>query len=459
MQAALAPFHEAHVLGRGYEVADILSSFPPPNNPGRLYDFHRASNERQIEGDVRYALKYSKVSHISAKESIAWTEIIVDYWHVVTKILSAEEATNKRQLGDRQWVEVYEAWRNLTQLVSRHISNGVLPPWGIWTLLRMANHLRLLAVRADEQLAKARPMNLNPVLQDDIAGTVTSNQKLEEAARVFNRIFSLCLGDRNPNPGDSRKWAVYCVANLQFRTYFKLKAISLSKNVVKSIGAQGDLPPFSRYPLGHQVTYKYYTGVLSFLQEDYPKAEEYLQEAWAKCRQDALRNQERILTYLIPCRLLTRHAVPTATLLSSYPNLKQLFGPLISCIKSGNLAGFDEALLSGEQEFVKRRVFLTLERSRDIALRNLLRKVYLAEGWEDLKEGQTETDRIRKSRIPISHFATAIRIAGNGQAVEDDEVECLLANMIYKQQMKGYIARERGMVVLNKKGAFPNTGV
>lgn len=85
---------------------------------------------------------------------------------------------------------------------------------------------------------------------------------------------------------------------------------------------------------------------------------------------------------------------------------------------------------------MRRRIFLTLERSRDIALRNLLRKVFLAAGYEDLKEGQTEKDRIRKSRIPLAHFAAALRMgtagSASGQVVEDEEVECLLANMIYK---------------------------
>jgi hypothetical protein len=72
-------------------------------------------------------------------------------------------------------------------------------------------------------------------------------------------------------------------------------------------------------------------------------------------------------------------------------------------------------------------------------LRNLLRKVYLAAGYDELKEGQTEKDRIRKSRIPLIHFATALRMGiageGSGQAVEDDEVECLLANQIYKVRL------------------------
>jgi len=181
-----------------------------------------------------------------------------------------------------------------------------------------------------------------------------------------------------------------------------------------------------------------------------------------------------ILTYLIPCRLITQHVVPKAPLLAESPRLERIFGPLVSCIRKGDLTGFDKALAEGEPEFVRRRIFLTLERSRDIALRNLLRKVYLVGGYDDLKEGQTEKDRIRKSRISLINFAAALRMGG--QVVEDDEVECLLANQIFKVGtlclyfldfsltlsqglMKGYISREHAMVVLNKKGAFPGTGV
>jgi hypothetical protein len=142
------------------------------------------------------------------------------------------------------------------------------------------------------------------------------------------------------------------------------------------------------------------------------------------------------LTYLIPCRLITQHAIPSAALLAEAPSLARLIGPLVACIKKGDLTGFDKALADGEPAFVKRRIFLTLERSRDIALRNLLRKVFLAAGYDDLKEGQTEKDRIRKTRIPLINFATAMRMGiagkGSGQAVEDDDVECLLANQIYK---------------------------
>ena len=76
---------------------------------------------------------------------------------------------------------------------------------------------------------------------------------------------------RNPNINESRKWAVYAIANLQFKTYFKLKTITLCKNLIKSIGAQADMPQWELYPRSQRITYMYYNGVVAFLQEDYTR--------------------------------------------------------------------------------------------------------------------------------------------------------------------------------------------
>lgn len=187
--------------------------------------------------------------------------------------------------------------------------------------------------------------------------------------------------------------------------------------------------------------------------------------------------------------------------------------PLCRCIKKGELHRFDLALQEGEDQFVKRRIYLTLERGRDIALRNLLRKVFIARGFEEAKEGEKP---VRRSRVPVAEFAAAISL-GSEEKVDNDEVECLLANMIYKVSpfprisksvyclpsclvrrqdvclgrqgsnsqckhprlcilvtlvmthllialfvqglIKGYISRQHGIVVLSKTGAFPGTGV
>jgi hypothetical protein len=236
----------------------------------------------------------------------------------------------------------------------------------------------------------------------------------------------------------------------------QLNSIALSHNVIRSLSASNtDLPPLDRFPRSQQVTYNYYLGVLKFLHEDYTKAEEHLTIAYNKALTGCTQNIRLILTYLIPTKLITTHVLPTQAMLAPYPGLQRLFAPLCACIKKGDLAGFDAALQAGEDEFVKRRVYLTLERGRDICLRNLVRKVYLAGGFEESKDG---AEAVRRSRFPLKDFTAALRIGGETE-LEGDEVECLLANLIYKGMMKGYISRAHEMVVLNKKGAFPGTGV
>lgn len=89
-------------------------------------------------------------------------------------------------------------------------------------------------------------------------------------------------------------------------------------------------------------------------------------------------------------------------------------------------------MIAGEEEFVRKRIYLPLERGRDIALRNLFRKVFIAGGFEESKEGQPP---IRRTRIPVAEFAAALRIGTHADArtrVDIDEVECLLSNLIYK---------------------------
>jgi COP9 signalosome complex subunit 12 len=138
----------------------------------------------------------------------------------------------------------------------------------------------------------------------------------------------------------------------------------------------------------------------------------------------------RILTYLVPCRLLTSHVLPTKAFLQRFPRLHNVFMPLADCIRRGDLRGFDQALLDGEDFFVRRRIFLTLERSRDITLRNLLRKVFIAGGFEEAKDPAGAP--VRRTRVPVTEFQAAISMSSGAQIIDADEVECLLANMIYK---------------------------
>lgn len=46
----------------------------------------------------------------------------------------------------------------------------------------------------------------------------------------------------------------------------------MSKNVIRSLRATTtDMPPLNQFPKAHQVTFNYYAGVISFVDEDYEK--------------------------------------------------------------------------------------------------------------------------------------------------------------------------------------------
>jgi COP9 signalosome complex subunit 12 len=223
MQVALEPFRAAHAAQEVWDVSAMLSANAPREQPGRLYDFYRASNEHQVENDIRAAIKYSKASRIPPKEAGAWVDIFVSYWKAVGEILRSDEATNQGRYSDQHAVAVYDAWKDFLNQIVKHISNGNLPHWTVVCMYVAASQLRTFAIKADEQLAKTKGnVTFNAGFQDDIVSTAPRNEKLEEAARVFNRMFALCLGDRNPNIRESRKWGTYYMANLQFKTYFKV---------------------------------------------------------------------------------------------------------------------------------------------------------------------------------------------------------------------------------------------
>ncbi|EWC43862.1 hypothetical protein DRE_07239 [Drechslerella stenobrocha 248] len=424
MSNHLARYRRAWRVAYASENGKLLASTLSLTNTD-LEEFAYSTNSSRVAEDVLRALEYEnsaarpKITNKAGLE--VWTEVYVAFWKVAQALERHDEV---------EWGVVFAGMKDLTQAVIRGFQNSGWEVWQLEVLYTACKYLRYVAIRADE--AKRA------------AGEDTWKQ-LEEAARIINRAFNVCLNDR-AELGQSRKWGTYNIINLLFKTYFKLNAITLSKNILKALVANTtEMPDLLDFRTSDVVTFKYYCGVIAFLDEDYFKAEEHLDMAYRLCHKAAQKNKELILTYLIPTKLLTRRQLPTAALLKPYPSLEALFLPLAKCIKAGNIREYDEHLAKGEDWFVKKRIFLTLERGRDITLRNLFRKVYLAAGES-------------RTRIPVDHFRAAVSWK-SGVDVEAEEVECFLANMMYKGYVKGYISRERGMVVLSGSNAFPGTGV
>jgi hypothetical protein len=63
--------------------------------------------------------------------------------------------------------------------------------------------------------------------------------------------------------------------------------------LIRSLNASG-APPLSEFPMAHQVTFNYYMGVISFLEEDHELAESHLMQAWRMCDNRMTKNKEYI---------------------------------------------------------------------------------------------------------------------------------------------------------------------
>ncbi|KAN0060768.1 COP9 signalosome (CSN) subunit [Thecaphora frezii] len=350
----------------------------------------------------------------------------------------------------------FDAMNTTVTAFLRHFSSLQAGRWALPLLRILLLNLRWLAIQAD---SAANPPPA-PAVRDAGASSSSSsaaaaaakaqdtrtsskaNKRLEECARQLNKAFTACIADRNPDMDESRKWGTYEVVGMVFKTYFKLKSISLCKNILRAISAAA-LPPLDQFPRAHQVTFRYYVGVLAFLGEEYAKAETDLLFAFTNCHPRAVRNQEMILTYLLPTRLLLGH-LPSPALLNQFPRLSALYSRFIASFAHGDVRTFDQHLSTPvvEKTLVARGVYLALERAREGCLRSLFRRVWIA--------------RDRQTRMALDDFWKALRFVKI--EVERSEAEWVVAGLIYKGYIKGYIAHERGIVVLSAKDAFPKLG-
>lgn len=262
---------------------------------------------------------------------------------------------------------------------------------------------------------------------------------LEECTRLVSKAFSLCATDRTNKGRDSRRNGAYHTACLSIKCYFRVGKPNLCKNVVRAVTSDPKTPPVSAAPLGDQITWHFYIGMLAFLAGEDAKATSELEWALAHCPASAHRNLELILTYLIPLHLL-RGSLPRPALLARFPRLRETYEPFVDAIKTGSVQSYDEALERAQPRLVSMHTYLAVERAREICLRTLFRRAWVA------------TDR--NSRVPLSTFREALEL----QRVhcDADEVECMVATMIFRGFIRGYISHERQTVVLAKTNAFPS---
>jgi len=191
--------------------------------------------------------------------------------------------------------------------------------------------------------------------------------------------------------------------------------------------------------MGEMVTYRYYVGRLNMFEDQYDLAEQNFDYALLHCHHSAVANKKRILNYLVPVKLL-RGRLPTTKLLQKY-SLHE-FVPLLNGMRTGNLMEFSDGLMKNQDLFIRRGTYLLLEKCKMICYRNLFKRVYKIVGKEQIK---------------LDYIANSFKWLG--MPIDLDEVECILANLIFKQYIRGYLSHAKRVLVLSKKDPFPTSKV
>ncbi|KAJ2851912.1 COP9 signalosome (CSN) subunit [Coemansia brasiliensis] len=320
----------------------------------------------------------------------------------------------------RNFIEAYTCQLTCYNAFLRIFRN--MAQWSVPVIYTLSHDLSDVAQRADRQLGCGN----------------SQGSKLEEATRIINQGFSMCMTDREPLLDKTRKWGTYHMANILFALYVRHKAYNLCDSMVRALRA-AELPPMGQFPMSDQVAFRYYRGMLAFRNEKYKSARDDLEFALEHCHRDSYNNKTRILIYLTPI-LMAEGKSPHSRLLRRYPPIKAMYGELVKAAKAGNLREFDSLMQEKEQQLVNAGTYIAVERVRRVAVRQLIRKIYIMSG--------------QQSRVAFKLLCDGFMAAGV-EDIDISEMESILADLIFAGYLKGYLAHDHGLAVLSKQQPFP----
>lgn len=292
--------------------------------------------------------------------------------------------------------------------------------WALPILFTVTLDLRVFANNADSQLARQKRGK--------------PGETLEKAADSIMACFRVCASDNRAAPDDSKKWGMLNLVNQLFKIYFKINKLHLCRPLIRAIES---LPIREKFSISQMVTYRYFVGRKSMFENDIKTADEYLSYAFCHCHRQAKTNKRLILIYLLPVKMLLGQ-MPKTQLLKKY-NLLQ-FAEVAQAVRSGNLLLLNQALEKNETFFIRCGIYLILEKLKTITYRNLFKKVALLLGTHQLH---------------ISAYTAALKMM-KVEDIDDDEVECIIANLIYENKIKGYISHQHRKLVISKQNPFPS---
>jgi len=260
---------------------------------------------------------------------------------------------------------------------------------------------------------------------------------LEKGADLLMGFFRICVGDNRALQEDSKRWGILNLTNQLFKIYFKVNKLHLLKPLIRVIESSNLK---DQYPIAQRVTYKYFVGQQQMFQSKFKLADENLSFAFSHCHRLSKGNKRLILIFLITVKMVLG-VMPSMYLLQKYDLMQ--FSELVQAVKDGDLQRFGKALDASEDFFIKWGIRMVLEKLKTIIYRNLFKKVYVL---------------MQTHIIPVGAFKAALNFKkeyDDDEEIEEEEVMCILSNLIHDNKIKGYISFQHLKVVLSKQNAFP----
>lgn len=347
-----------------------------------------------------------KLSDIPGKanslDAICTTNFAAPWAETIINLIRGVQAESRKQ-----WVFAFEYLARAFQTLFK-----ALPQWAMPVLLVMSVHLRKCAKNADAEM-------------------LWKGQKPDKLESVANTLIKMMNTFSKSRPD-----IMLHVTNQLFKIYFRINQIKLCPALCNTLTRiRIDI---ESTPKAQQVTYHFFVGRMAMFESKFEEAEKHLKFAFLHCHRAHRKNKRLALQYLV-CVRLALGRLPTNRLLKKYD-----LDPFVEICKSyriGDVRLFNDALARHQEYFIRNGLFLTLERAKQIVMRNFFKRV---------------ASVVNDSRIPLSAFASGLRILGLDEEEWDlDQIECWLCNLISSGKVQGYISHERRFLIVSKSNPFP----
>ncbi|CCF59135.1 hypothetical protein KAFR_0G01020 [Kazachstania africana CBS 2517] len=356
----------------------------------------------------------------------------------IKKDMNAFELKKKKKLNARvaHYKKTYSSIELQLKLMNRIAERET--NWIVYPLLHVASGLLKVTLELSKRL---RTPEFN-----------------ESCGRSIHRCFTICLNDRNPKLNENKKIGIYVFANLEFKIYHELNNMDMVRNLIKVLKSRdsGNEIPSLRESLAIKynsniVTFNYFMGkYYTCVENDFTQGYKYLMDALLECTVRDKKQINKILVLLIPCAIISRKVYPNFETVERFQKddvIPKLYKPIVECLLNGNLDKFEKVINNETVEIfiLKNGLYVAINLIRELVFLKLIKTAVM----------QIEN----KAVVSLRYIATAYKKSLHLQNTDEEsllnELECLLANLISKKLVKGYLSHSNRCIVLSKAEPFP----